>query len=373
MRFLLIASFPTSLIKFRGDLIDALLAQGMMVHVAVPDLYSGSEIFKALHVKGVVIHDIPLSRTGMNPFKDLFLLFSLCRLMLKIRPNTLLTYTIKPVIYGSLAARLTRVPRRFALITGLGYTFTSEIRGARKILSVLAQKLYRLSLNGVHKVCFQNPDDEKLFRQLKILSPDKKSFVVNGSGVDVASFAQKSLPESVRFLLIARLLGDKGVREYAAAAAIIKQKHSEVCFSLVGWIDTNPDAIAQHELDEWINSGVIEYAGKLDNVRPTIENCSVYVLPSYREGTPRTVLEAMAMGRPVITTDAPGCRETVTDGVNGFLVPVKSVDELVLAMQKFIDDKNLSGKMGDKSRQIAVDKYDVHKVNAIMLHEMDIL
>ena len=170
---------------------------------------------------------------------------------------------------------------------------------------------------------FQNPDDEALFRELDLLPDTVPSSVVNGSGVDVAEYSVAPLPDRSCFLLIGRLLGDKGLREYAQAAQRVKATYPEAVFRLVGWIDDNPDAITQRELDQWVYSGVLEFLGRLDDVRPAIADCSVYVLPSYREGTPRTVLEAMAMGRPVITTDAPGCRETVVDGDNGFLVPVK--------------------------------------------------
>lgn len=141
---------------------------------------------------------------------------------------------------------------------------------------------------------------------------------------------------------------------------------------MVGWIDDNPDAIKQTELDAWVAEGVVEYLGRLNDVRPAIADCSVYVLPSYREGTPRTVLEAMAMGRAIITTDAPGCRETVVNGDNGFLVPVKAVDELVAAMLRFVEQPLLAAQMGIRSRQIAEEKYDVHQVNAVMLKEMGI-
>lgn len=157
-----------------------------------------------------------------------------------------------------------------------------------------------------------------LFRQLGLLPVDVPSCVVNGSGVDVADYALAPLMDKPSFLLIARLLGDKGVREYVQAAQMVKAQHPDVVFRLVGWIDDNPDAISQQELDEWVSTGTLEFLGKLADVRPAIADSNVYVLPSYREGTPRTVLEAMAMGRPVITTDAPGCRETVTDGDNGF-------------------------------------------------------
>ena len=162
------------------------------------------------------------------------------------------------------------------------------------------------------------------------------------------------------------------MREYAQAARRVRAVHPAVRCVLVGWIDSNPNSIAQAELDTWINEGSVEFLGRLADVRPAIADSSVYVLPSYREGTPRTVLEAMAMGRAVITTDAPGCRETVVDGDNGFLVPVKSVDELEQAMLKFINDPALALRMGQRSRQVAEDKYDVHKVNAVMLREMGI-
>jgi glycosyltransferase involved in cell wall biosynthesis len=152
----------------------------------------------------------------------------------------------------------------------------------------------------------------------------------------------------------------------------MKAQYPDVWFGLVGWIDENPDAISNAELDAWVEEGNIEFLGRLDDVRPAIADASVYVLPSYREGTPRTVLEAMAMGRPIITTDAPGCRETVVDGDNGFLVQGQSVDALVDAMQKFIDDPTLADKMGRRSRDIAEEKYDVRKVNAVMLREMGI-
>ena len=198
------------------------------------------------------------------------------------------------------------------------------------------------------------------------------SCVVDGSGVDLDFYGVAPLPVWPSFLLIARLLGDKGVREYAEAACRIRLRSPEVIFHLVGWIDENPDAISQQELDGWIAAGILEFHGRLADVRPAIANCSVYVLPSYREGTPRTVLEAMAMGRAIITTDAPGCRETVQDGKNGFLVPVRSVDALETAMQRFIADPALIKKMGKRSRAMVEEKYDVYKVNAVMLREMRI-
>jgi len=370
--FLLIASFPDSLIKFRGPLLRALVAKGLDVHVAAPDLAGVPEIRTELEALGITLHEIGLKRTGTNPMADLATVAELWQLMRRIQADYVLGYTIKPVIYGSLAAWLAGVPERFALVTGLGYAFTGEASGKRGILRKLIQRLYRFGLSKSRKVFFQNPDDEALFRQLGLLPVDVPSCVVNGSGVDVADYAVAPLPDKPSFLLIARLLGDKGVREYAQAAQRVKAQHPSVVFRLVGWIDDNPDAISQQELDEWVNTGTVEFLGKLADVRPAIAGSNVYVLPSYREGTPRTVLEAMAMGRPVITADAPGCRETVVDGDNGFLVPVQSVDELVRAMVRFIQEPELVARMGERSRQIAEEKYDVHKVNEFMLAEMGI-
>ena len=371
MKFLLIAGFAESLLSFRGPLILALQIRGLQVHVAAPGLPAGHPVRLQLQALGLTVHDIPLRRTGTNPLSDARAMLALWGLMRRVRPHWVLGYTIKPVIYGSLAAWLAGVPKRFALITGLGYAFVGGKGRGR--LQALVQRLYAFALSRVHKVFFQNPDDEALFLQRRILTVGTPSCVVNGSGVDVSAFTVAPLPPGPPcFLLIARLLGDKGVREYAQAARRIRAMHPAVRCLLVGWIDTNPDAIAQHELDTWVADGTLEFLGSLSDVRPAIAACSVYVLPSYREGTPRTVLEAMAMGRPIITTDAPGCRETVIDGDNGFLVPVKSVDAFIAAMERFIDDSQLAQRMGTISRHMAEEKYDVHKVNAVMLREMGI-
>lgn len=369
MKILIIAGLAESLLNFRGPLLAALQAKGMQVHVAAPNLPEGSGVCQQLQAQGYVVHSVPMRRTGTNPVADAFTLWQLWRLMRRIRPSHVLGYTIKPVIYGSLAAWLTGVPHRFALITGLGYSFQGQAH-ARGGLRALVQRLYGQALRRTHKVFFQNPDDHALFLSLGLLPPGTTSCVVNGSGVDVAAFAVAPVPPEPHFLLIARLLGDKGVREYTQAAQRTRALYPQVRFSLVGWLDENPDAIAQSELDAWVQAGTLDFLGRLSDVRPAIEDCSVYVLPSYREGTPRTVLEAMSMGRAVITTDAPGCRETVVDGDNGFLVPVRAVDALAEAMARFITDPTLAARMGQRGRQIAEEKYDVHKVNAVMLKEM---
>ena len=370
-RFLIIAGFADSLVLFRGALLTTLVASGLEVHAAAPGIAANSPTRATLERMGIHLHDIPAQRAGTNPLSDLWLLWRLFRLMRRVRPCTVLGYTIKPVIYGTIAAWLARVPRRFALITGLGYAFTNGRAGA---LQNLIRRMYTVALARADKVFFQNPDDLALFRQYRIVSASAPAVVINGSGIDLQRFAQTPFPEKeIRFLMICRLLGDKGVREYAMAARRIRAMYPGVRFDMAGWIDENPDSITQAELDGWTADGTIEYLGKLDDVRAALAACMVYVLPSYREGTPRTVLEAMSIGRPIITTDAPGCRETVVDGCNGFLITVKSVDALVVAMQKFLADPSLVSKMGQESRRIAESKYNVHKVNEVMMLEMGLL
>ncbi len=375
MKTLLIASLADSLINFRGPLIVALQAKGLDVHVAAPDLPIDSPIRIELEVMGLTVHQVHMLRTGTNPLADLRTAWALWCLMRKIAPEMVFCYTIKPVIYGILTAWLAGVPKRFALITGLGYAFQGG--GPRSRLLVLVQGLYRLALARAQRVFFQNLDDLVLFQELAILKPYTPVKVVNGSGVDLDKFVVKPLPDyategAVRFLFIGRLLGDKGVREYAEAARLLQLTHQQVRCVLVGWIDSNPNAITQAELDGWVADGRIEFWGRLTDVRPAIAACSVFVLPSYREGTPRTVLEAMAMGRAIVTTDAPGCRETVIHGENGFLVPVQDSVALAEAMRRFIDEPFLHQTMGTRSRQLAEEMYDVHKVNAVMLEGMDL-
>ncbi|WP_186474877.1 glycosyltransferase family 4 protein [Psychrobacter sp. KCTC 72983] len=377
MKFLLIASYPASILKFRGALVKALQDKGFEIHITAPEFDVYSEERNNLIELGYIVHDIPMQRTGTNPLNDAKTVSALYLLMKEIKPSHVMGYTIKPVIYGSLAAKLARVPHRFALITGLGYAFqgADEQDYKKSNLQKIMHKLYSIALASTHKMFFQNPDDEALFKSMSILTPNASTTVVNGSGVDISEYSVQPFATIddiliPRFLLIARLLGDKGVREYAQAAKIIKDKYPQAQFDLVGWIDDNPDTINQQELDSWISAGLFNFWGKLDDVKPAIAASSIYVLPSYREGTPRTVLEAMAMGRPIITTDAPGCRETVIDGYNGYLVPVKAVEELAAAMERFIVNPALIIEMGKASRQLVEEKFDVDAVNQSMLEAM---
>ncbi len=347
--------------------------RGHSVAAAAPGLCSDPETVAALDAMGIACHHIPLRRTGMNPLGDIRLLVALVRLMRSKRPDLVFGYTIKAAIYGLIAAAIARVPRRHVLITGVGYAFTGKAAGKRWLTQQIAILLYRTALRFADTIFFQNPDDERLFRQRALLTGGARSVVVNGSGIDLEQFAPAALPSGPpQFLLVARLLSTKGIREYAAAAEMVRRAHPEAEFHLVGGFDENPDAIAVGEVQAWQSKGILAWHGEVDDVRPRLADCHVFVLPSYREGTPRSVLEAMAMGRPIITTDAPGCRETVVDGENGFLVPPGSIAALAEVMERFLAKPKLFERMGRRSRELAERKYDVREVNRRMMRHMEL-
>ena len=374
-KFLLIAGFADSLINFRWDLICALQAKGLEVHVAAPEISSSPTTLEKLRNNGVFAHDVPMQRTGTNPIEDFKTLIALRQLMQQVRPDYVRAYTIKPVIYGMLAAASTGVPNRAALITGLGYAFQdSEGSTKQNLIRRVTRQLYARALSAADLTFFQNEDDQKLFTDLGIIRPGQNTVVVNGSGVNTEKFSPQPLPEGdeVHFLLIGRLLKDKGVREYVEAARRVKQQYPQAVFNLVGFLDSNPSSVTQQELDQWVNEGTVKFWGKLSDVRPAINACHVFVLPSYREGTPRTVLEAMATGRAIITTDAPGCRQTVENGYNGWLVPVQSAEKLAEAMERFLSEPALIQQMGQASLEIARNKYDVNIINDFMLNQLKI-
>ncbi|MDZ4297747.1 MAG: glycosyltransferase family 4 protein [Moraxellaceae bacterium] len=372
-RILILAGSCKSLINFRGAFINSMCEQGHIVEVAAPNINDNISNLNLLSDLGVEYHDIALKRANINPFYDFVTFFSIVRLLKKNNPDLLFCYTIKPVIYGAFASSLSNVPRCVVLITGLGYAFTGDATGKRALVKLIVRGLYKFALRRSSLIFFQNPDDRDDFAKMGLLPKEVPVVIVNGSGVDLDVFKPAPFPQTpLRFLLIARLLGDKGIREFVSAANIVKATHPTIEFHLVGGVDSNPDSISEAEVRSWHESGDIKWHGALDDVRHVIANSHVYVLPSYREGTPRTVLEAMAMGRPIITTNSPGCRETVVNGYNGFLVPVRSVESLVNVMNYFIDKPELVSEMGARSFQIAKNKYDVHKVNAKMFKAMEL-
>lgn len=356
-----LASFAPSLINFRGPLLEEMMRRGWRVTAVAPDM--DADVAEALVQMGVAVEVVALARTGLNPLADLAYCGSVRRLLKRLGPDVLLAYTAKPVVWGSIAARLAGVRRTVAMITGLGYAFTPPDQPSLKHAMVrrVASLMYRLGLSLCDRVLFQNPDDRAQFVNTGLVRADR-SEVTAGSGIDLERFRPAPPPGGPSFLMISRLLGAKGVRQYAAAALALKRRRPEVDVRLAGWIDPGPDAVSQDELDGWINQG-LTYLGHLEDVRPALTNTAVYVLPSYREGTPRSVLEALALGRAVITTDAPGCRETVQNGVNGFLVKPRDIDSLTEAMERFILDPELAATMGTRSLDLARSKYDVRRVN----------
>lgn len=312
MKLIIIGSYAKSLLNFRGPLLETLVESGHQVTACAPE--KDQTLAAQLQAIGVQYYPIRLGRGGINPLQDMTTVAGLYRLFRREQPDLVLGYTVKPVVYGSLAAHLAGVPASYSMITGLGYAFTEadrqeRHRGKRYWLGKLVQSLYRISLSTNQAVFFQNPDDREEFIRLGLVD-GAKTVLINGSGIDLSHYAPTPLlsSASIVFLLIARLLRDKGIAEYAQAAAIIKQNYPNTLFRLVGPFDpANPAAIKPQELENW---NALEYCGATDDVRPHLAGSHVYVLPSYyREGTPRTVLEAMSMGRPVITTDAPGCRD----------------------------------------------------------------
>jgi glycosyltransferase involved in cell wall biosynthesis len=368
----LISNNAFSLVNFRGPLIKALRARGVTVYALAPDYTA--QTCEAIAALGAEPVHITLERTGMNPLKDARDILRLTQQLRRLGPDATLGYFIKPVIYGSLAARLAGVPRRYALVAGLGYAFDSNGQKTslkRQVLHSVSSRLYRQAFRVCDRVFFQNTDDIEYFTQRRILDP-RKAVRVNGTGVDLEHFAPAPpVTAPVTFLLMARLLRAKGICEFAGAARRIKAAYPESRFVLLGEPDSNPDSLTRAEVEAWVREGILEWPGQVQGVRPWIAQSSVYVLPSYyREGVPRSTQEAMAMGRPVITTDNTGCRQTVIDGVNGFLVPVRNAAALTDAMRKFIEQPALIETMGRESRRLAGERFDVHAINRRILAEM---
>jgi glycosyltransferase involved in cell wall biosynthesis len=366
-KIVVIASLAESLVNFRFQLLQAFCEQGIEVIAYAPN--QSEPVTQKLATIGVTFKKISLHSTKMNVLQDIKSFWQLKKILRVDRPDIVLSYTIKPVIYGSLAAKRVGVRHTYSMITGLGYAFMGTSFKS-KLLQCGVKILYRHALKYNERVFFQNPDDAELFVKQALVSNNQIK-LINGSGVDLTYFNPVPLPTNITFLLIARLLKDKGLYEYIAAATIIRKRYPAVKFILVGAADPNPASVSEAEIEEWAKT-VVDYRGFLQDVRPAIQDASIYVLPSYREGTPRSVLEAMAMGRPIITTDAPGCRETVIEGKNGFLVPVKNVEQLIEAMERFILNPSLIPIMGEQSHQLAVEKYDVRKVNQQILQAMSL-
>ena len=360
-KFLLIAPKNRTVYNFRGDLIKSIQRQGYEVIVTGPN----RDHLDKIEALGGRFFEISINKNGLNPFADLHYLWALKKLMRIEKPDVSLGYTIKPVIYGAIAAKMAGVKRINSMITGVGYLFTSQSVKV-KLLRFFVSFLYRLGLKAADAVIFQNPDDRNEFIEYQLVNREK-CFVVNGSGVNMDRFGKATFPDRITFFMLSRVMFSKGIREYLTAAEIVKKKYPDVRFMLLGAVEDIQDSLQREDLAPYIAEGVVDYYGETTDIRPYVEQCSVYVLPSYREGTPRTVLEAMAMGRPIITTDVPGCRETVENGKNGFLIPIKDVNSLVEKMEWFIQRPDQISVMGESSFELCKRKFDVSRVNKDMI------
>ena len=355
-----VSSHTSSLFWFRMDMMKEFVRNGYEVVAFGQD--TEDEWAEKFSANGIRYRQIYVERNGMNPLSDLKTLKMLTRVLKEEQPDKIFCYQAKTVIYTCLAAHKNKMTEIYPLIAGLGSAFrTNSFKG--KIIRFILSTEYKLSLKYSKHIMFQNNDDVSTFAKAKIVSRDKCS-IINGSGVDVDKFTVTQLPETPAFLMISRLIKDKGIVEYLDACRIIRKKYPSARCLLVGPFDTNPSALKPSELQSYIDDGTIEYFGEQVDVRPYINQSSVFVLPSYHEGTPKTVLESMACGRAIITTDAPGCRETVTNGVNGWLVPTHSATDVAEKMEAFILSPELIAQMGEMGRKIAEEKYNVNLINA---------
>lgn len=364
--FALVGSTDFSLVNFRFELLEKLKQKYTTVYAFAPSF--SPAISDRLKSHGIETISYNLNRVGTNPLVDIKTVVHLYKLFRQHKIDSALFYTPKPVIYGSIAAKFAGVRDINSMITGLGYAFTLDTFKA-KIIKQIQKALYKSALFFNAKVIFQNQDDKNLFLEKRLVAANKTT-IVNGSGVNLDKFSRSPIPSAPIFLMVARLIKEKGITEYVSAAKEIKNKHPNARFLLAGGLDAKSSGFTEKDLKLWQSDFGVDYLGNLSDVRQAIRMSSVFVLPSYREGTPRSVLEAMAMGRAIITTRAPGCRETVVENKNGYLVNVGSVSDLCEAMVKMIEEPGLKESMGEFSYYLARDKYDVNVVNK---HMMDIV
>ncbi|MEM1039148.1 MAG: glycosyltransferase family 4 protein [Pseudomonadota bacterium] len=362
-RIVIVASFAPSLVLFRGELIKSLVEDGHTVTALAP--FENDEWTQKVEALGVRFVPVAIKNAGLNPFRELAALLSFFRTVRSLRPEIVLAYTIKPILFSGFSLLINRSARFVALVTGLGLAFnTSTLKG--KLIRLCAGALYRLALWRADKAVFQNKDNLQVFLDNRLVA-ERKTAVVDGSGIDCDAYTNLPVPtEPISFLLVARLLHAKGVGEYIKAAQTVKQDYPDARFDLLGPTVDNPDGVSLEDLADMDPTNAVSYHGQSYETVPYYQRTSVYVLPSYHEGIPRTVLEAMSVGRPVLTTNATGCRETVEDGVNGFQVPVKDADALADKMRWFIEHPEDLQTMGNASRALALSRFDMKIINSKM-------
>ncbi|MEF2146586.1 MAG: glycosyltransferase family 4 protein [Desulfovibrionaceae bacterium] len=372
MKICVIAGYAPSLLNFRGPLLRAMVECGHEVAALAPS-EDVDGVAQGLAELGVSFRPVRLSRRGMNPLKDYATILDLRAALETEQAELVFSYTIKPVIYGSMAAGRAGLKRIYSLVTGQGRVFQKQ-GWTGLFLGGLVKGLYRGALQYNNCVFFQNPDDERVFRETRMLAPDARTVVTYGTGVDLDHFAETPLPDGPPvFLCVARLLREKGLAELAEAARLVRREHPEAEFRLLGPFEAGPGGVSRAEVEAWEREGGLRHLGVTGDVRPHLAEASVAVLPSYYgEGLPRSLQEAAAMGRAVVTTDHPGCREAVRDGQNGLLVPVRDAAALSEALKAFILDPEKARRMGRASRVLAEERFDVRKINAALLREMEL-
>ncbi len=374
MKIALIGTVAQCVILFRKDMILTLKEQNHEVFVFCVDYTEDTK--KQIESFGAITIDYTLNRAGLNPFRDIKDTINLSKKLEELKIDISFSYFVKPVIFGTIASKLAGVKKRFGMLEGLGYVFTDLPNGVsqkQKILRTVQVFLYRLSFPLLEKIIFLNPDDQKdLIEKYNIKTKKVEVLGAIGLNLDEYKYSKPSF-EKIRFIFIGRLLAEKGIFEYIEAAKIVKKSFSNVEFVVLGGLDEeNLGGLRKHELDKLLEDNIIIYPGHVKNVDEWIKNSSVFVLPSYREGVPRSTQEAMAIGRAVITTNVPGCRETLIDGVNGFFVPPFRADKLADKMIEFIENPVLIGKMGQESYKIAKEKFDAKKVNDKLMKILEI-
>lgn len=366
-RILIIASLASSLIRFRGDFIKSLLKNGFEVYTAAPTYTDKNK--EDITAMGAKIVEFNLQRTGLNPIKDFKSILELKAIIKDNNIDLVFPYTVKPVIYGSIAANMSKTGV-ISLITGLGYAF-SGLSAKAKLLQRFNETLYKLSIRKNKVIVFQNKDDYQLFLDKGVISKKQQVDFVSGSGVNLNEFKfkEKNASDKVSFLLVARLIKEKGIALYLDAAKILKAKYPKTEFHLIGQPETSPSSISEDELKTLHEEEIIVFHGKQNNIEAHLHNRDVFVLPSYyREGLPRTTLEACACGNPIITTDSVGCRESVKEGINGFLIEPQNLDALVKSMEYFITNPKKIKEMGINSRTYAEERFNVDIINDALVN-----
>lgn len=357
-RLLFVVNVDWFFVSHRLPIALAAMEHGYEVHLASA-LTDKAEQLKAL---GITVHPLPLSRSGTSIQSELRCFYHIYKLVQYVKPDVIHMVTIKPVLYAGIASRLLSVKTRVASISGLGFVFIAQ--GVKAIvLRTLIAKLYRLALNRKNtQVIFQNPNDRDLFLKQSIIKSDQVT-MIRGSGVSLQDYQVQPEPDGTPVvMLVARLLIDKGVLEFVEAARLLKEEQIQVRMVLVGDTDENPKSISSKQLEEWTKQGIVEHWGYSTNVAETMAKSHIVVLPSYREGLPKSLIEAAACGRAVITTDVPGCRDAITADETGLLIPVKNATALAKAIAQLAENSTKRQQMGLAGRALAEQAFTIEHV-----------